>query len=280
MPLKAHQQCSDKSYETSQCYWAWFGSVCIMCVQARSVAQSCLTLWDPIRLLCPRYSPARILEWVAVSSSRGSSWPRDGTQVSYISCIGQRSLYHWATWEAPQYPLGVAKDIGWEMASLGFVGQTRPRMPPSPTPRKHSAPRTHFTSGNFLLSLHLCSSSSSPFRPPSWTVGEDDRAKVGGWRPGAYTCICFQGRQKGKRKEDKNWPLRNWPNKLSCGDCGFWGTYMPAESRKQNPVTPSEVLVLHSGSAKWDNLMNKENHSCLPHKVECLKEACDLVSAM
>ena len=47
MPLKAHQQCSDKSYETSQCYWAWFGSVCIMCVQARSVAQSCLTLWDP-----------------------------------------------------------------------------------------------------------------------------------------------------------------------------------------------------------------------------------------
>ena len=32
---------------------------------------------------------ARILEWVAISSSRGSSWPRDQTQLSYISCIGR-----------------------------------------------------------------------------------------------------------------------------------------------------------------------------------------------
>ena len=44
-------------------------------------------------------SQARILEWVTISSSRGSSWPRDGTQVS---CIGRRILYHWATRE----PLG------------------------------------------------------------------------------------------------------------------------------------------------------------------------------
>ena len=32
---------------------------------------------------------ARIMEWVAISSSRGSSHPRDRTQVSYISCIGR-----------------------------------------------------------------------------------------------------------------------------------------------------------------------------------------------
>ena len=37
---------------------------------------------------------ARILEWVAVPSSRGSSQPRDQTHVSYISCIGRRVLYH------------------------------------------------------------------------------------------------------------------------------------------------------------------------------------------
>ena len=30
---------------------------------------------------------ARILQWVAVSFSRGSSWPRDQTRVSYVSCI-------------------------------------------------------------------------------------------------------------------------------------------------------------------------------------------------
>ena len=41
--------------------------------------------------------PAIILDWVAVSFSRGSSQPRDWTQVS---CIGRWILYHWATWEA------------------------------------------------------------------------------------------------------------------------------------------------------------------------------------
>ena len=42
-------------------------------------------------------SQARILEWVAISFSRGSSWPRD--QI-HISCIGRQILYHRATWEA------------------------------------------------------------------------------------------------------------------------------------------------------------------------------------
>ena len=37
---------------------------------------------------------ARTLEWVAVPSSRGSSWPRDReAHVSYISCIGKQVLY-------------------------------------------------------------------------------------------------------------------------------------------------------------------------------------------
>ena len=35
-----------------------------------------------------------ILEWVAMPSSRGSSWPRDRTCISYISCIDRRVLYH------------------------------------------------------------------------------------------------------------------------------------------------------------------------------------------
>ena len=37
---------------------------------------------------------ARILEWVAMPSSRRSSPPRDQTQVTYISCIGKWVLYH------------------------------------------------------------------------------------------------------------------------------------------------------------------------------------------
>ena len=42
-------------------------------------------------------SQARILEWVAICSSRGSSWARGRTCVS---CIGRWILYHWATREA------------------------------------------------------------------------------------------------------------------------------------------------------------------------------------
>ena len=37
---------------------------------------------------------ARILEWVVISSSRGSSQPMDQTCVSYISCTGRQVLYH------------------------------------------------------------------------------------------------------------------------------------------------------------------------------------------
>ena len=37
---------------------------------------------------------ARILEWAAMPSSRGSSQPRDRTQVSYVSSTGRCVLYN------------------------------------------------------------------------------------------------------------------------------------------------------------------------------------------
>ena len=42
-------------------------------------------------------SQARILEQVATSFSKGSSWPRNQTHISCVSCIGRRVLYHWGT---------------------------------------------------------------------------------------------------------------------------------------------------------------------------------------
>ena len=54
---------------------------------------------DPMDCSPPGFSvhgilPARILEWSAISSSRGLSRPREGTCVSYVSCIGRLVLYH------------------------------------------------------------------------------------------------------------------------------------------------------------------------------------------
>ena len=65
------------------------------------VAQSCLTLCDRVDCSLPGSSvhgilQAKILEWVAISFSRGSSWPRDRTQVS---CIAGRRFNLWATRE-------------------------------------------------------------------------------------------------------------------------------------------------------------------------------------
>ena len=73
-----------------------------LCVPVCLVTQSCPTVWDPVDCNPPGSSfhgilQARILEWVAISFSRGSSWPRDRT---WISLFSWQILYHWATWEA------------------------------------------------------------------------------------------------------------------------------------------------------------------------------------
>ena len=64
--------------------------VCMKSESESEVAQSCLTLCDPVDCSPPGSSvhgilQARILEWVAISFSRGSSRPRDRTQVSCIA---------------------------------------------------------------------------------------------------------------------------------------------------------------------------------------------------
>ena len=66
------------------------------------VAQSCPTLCDPVDCSPPGSSAhgilqARILEWVAISFSRGSSRPRDRTQVFHIA---GRCFNLWAIREA------------------------------------------------------------------------------------------------------------------------------------------------------------------------------------
>ena len=68
------------------------------------VPQSCPTLCDPMDCSLSGSSihgifQARVLEWIAISFSRGSSWPRNWTRVS---CIAGRCFTIWATREAPK----------------------------------------------------------------------------------------------------------------------------------------------------------------------------------
>ena len=64
---------------------------CFCCLAAKSY----LTLCDPMDCSPPSSSvhgifQARILVWVAISSSRGSSWLRDQTLISCVYCIAGR----------------------------------------------------------------------------------------------------------------------------------------------------------------------------------------------
>ena len=79
-------------------YVAFRVCVCVfacvhVCVCA--CAQSCLTLFNPKDCSPPGSSvhgilQARILEWVAISSSKGYSWPRDQTRVSVSPALDDR----------------------------------------------------------------------------------------------------------------------------------------------------------------------------------------------
>ena len=87
----------------SQMPLLWSLPVVLLCSSKSCMyAQSCPTLCDPLDCSLPvssihRISQARILEWVAISSSRGSFWPRDPTCAS---CIAGRFFTCWAIGEA------------------------------------------------------------------------------------------------------------------------------------------------------------------------------------
>ena len=63
------------------------------------------TLCDPMDCRPPGSSvhgilQARLLEWLAISSSRASSWCKDRKCVSHVSCAGRQVFTSNANWEA------------------------------------------------------------------------------------------------------------------------------------------------------------------------------------
>ena len=70
-----------------------------------SCAQSCLTLCALLDCSLPGSSvhgifQVRVLKWVAMPSSRGSSWPKNRTLVSCVSCTAGGFFTCWAIREA------------------------------------------------------------------------------------------------------------------------------------------------------------------------------------
>ena len=75
-----------------------------MCVKS---LQSCPTLCDPMDRSPPGSSvhgilQVRILEWVAMPSSKGSSWLTDWICLFYISCVVKWMPYHYRHLGSPK----------------------------------------------------------------------------------------------------------------------------------------------------------------------------------
>ena len=91
--------------------WSLWTSVSLLCITCIYV----LSCFSRVRLFVTLQTvshqaplsigilQARILEWVAMPSSRGSFRSRGWTCVSYISCTGRQVLYHSTTCEVQKY---------------------------------------------------------------------------------------------------------------------------------------------------------------------------------
>ena len=99
-------------------FFAWCLTKCMhVCMHA--VTSVVPNSFDPMhyRLLCPWTFQARILEWVAMPSSRGSSQPRD--QI-HVSCIGRQVLYHQRHLGSPAW-----QSIGGQFRNIFFMNRIK-----------------------------------------------------------------------------------------------------------------------------------------------------------
>ena len=89
--------CTTRAFRINYLEVLNYSLIVYVCMLAR-LLQSCLTLCNHMDHSPPDSSvhgilQARILEWVARPSFRGSSQPRHQTSISYISCINRQVLY-------------------------------------------------------------------------------------------------------------------------------------------------------------------------------------------
>ena len=117
--------------------------------------QSCLSLCDPVDCSPPSSSvygipQAWILEWVAMPSSRGSSWPRDRTHISHIY------LYLQVGFLPLRFPRGSkGKESACNAGDLGLI----PRLGKFPgegddNPRQYSCLENSIGRGSLWATVH------------------------------------------------------------------------------------------------------------------------------
>ena len=123
-------------------------------------AQLCPTLCNPVDWSLPGSSvhgilQARLLEWVAIPFSRGSSRPKDRTHIPCISHTGRQILYHWQTREMDLICLKEKEAWTWWQLCKASGRKVRPFADPI----------------NVILTSYTSQSSSSGPKQPGWSPG-------------------------------------------------------------------------------------------------------------
>ena len=151
------QGCSIFSYSFLPVVYPQVCSLCLhlRCVHAKSL-QLCLTLCDPIDCGLPGSSvhgilQARVLEWIDMPSSRGSSQPRDQTHIGYVSSIVGWFFTTSTTWEAPTSLFNSVQLLShvplfatpWTAARQASLSVTNSQSPPKPMSIASVMPSNH-----------------------------------------------------------------------------------------------------------------------------------------
>ena len=157
-------------------------SVCFMCAKS---LQWCLTLCNPMDCTLPGFSvhkisQARILEWVAMPFSRGSSPPRDGTHVSLC-------FLHWQGGSLTLIPPGKPP---FSMLLLLLLLSHFSRVRLCVTPSLGFSRQEHWSGCHFLLQCIKKVKSESEVTQPSPTLRDPMDCSL----PGSSIHGIFQAR--------------------------------------------------------------------------------------
>ena len=128
---------------------------------------------------------ARILEWVPISSSRASSWPRYWTHISRVSCTGRWILDPCASWEAPSYVITAWQKVNVQSVLIVLLGWSFPLLS-----------RCGPGEGDSILTQRVDALSSPGVLHPSsqrdW-FRESMCSKVNQWQAARELCQCCRG---------------------------------------------------------------------------------------
>ena len=90
-----------KNWNSTKCNFQHVSISACSIIQCSVMSNSLLPLnYHPPASTVHRIFQVRILEWVTISYSRGSSKSRDQAYVSFIYCTGKQFPYHHAIWKA------------------------------------------------------------------------------------------------------------------------------------------------------------------------------------